>query len=379
MKFKRTFFTKRNNKYIIVFILLGICFVASLSFVQNNHSLYERSIAQLVETNLVASSEVIDRHGNKDILFTQTILAEIKNGEEKGQLIQLVNEYSTSGAYDQQYEVENEVFVTIDEREDGSTYLTGTIEDVKRDKYVLYVAWIFIFILLLVGKKQGLFSLVSLVINAILLSYALDLYLSTYKINLLVISCISVILFTVISLLIVNGFNLKTYAAVVATLLGTFSLLIITYVVMAITEGAGLRYEGMQFFVRPPEMMFMVGVLIGSLGAVMDIAITMSSSIFSLYEKNKKISVQALKTSGLGIGRDIMGTMTNILFFVYISGSIPILILYFMNSVPFGYTISINLSLELARALAGGIGIVLAIPIGLYTSIFFVNRMRAKA
>lgn len=110
----------------------------------------------------------------------------------------------------------------------------------------------------------------------------------------------------------------------------------------------------------------------------MDVAITMSSSIFELYEKNNDISVKALKTSGLDIGKDIMGTMTNILFFAYISGSIPVLILYLKNATPLSYALSINLSLELARALAGGIGIVLAIPIGLYTSIFFVNRKKAK-
>ena len=111
----------------------------------------------------------------------------------------------------------------------------------------------------------------------------------------------------------------------------------------------------------------------------MDIAITMSSSIFGLYEKNNDISVKALRTSGMEIGKDIMGTMTNILFFVYISGSIPMLILYLNNGSPLAFTFTMNLSLEVARALAGGIGIVLAIPISLYTSIFFVNRKRAKS
>ena len=78
------------------------------------------------------------------------------------------------------------------------------------------------------------------------------------------------------------------------------------------------------------------------------------------------------------IGKDIMGTMTNILFFAYISGSIPMLILYFKNASPLGYTLSMNLSLEVARALAGGIGIVLTIPIGLYITIFFINRKKAR-
>jgi len=110
----------------------------------------------------------------------------------------------------------------------------------------------------------------------------------------------------------------------------------------------------------------------------MDVAITMSSSIFGLYEKNNNIPVKALKTSGMEIGKDIMGTMTNILFFAYISGSIPMLILYFKNASALGFTLSLNLSLELARALTGGIGIVLTIPIGLYTSLFFINRKRAR-
>jgi uncharacterized membrane protein len=211
-----------------------------------------------------------------------------------------------------------------------------------------------------------------------LLSYALDVYLHNPDKSLLVICSISVILFTVISLLLVNGFNEKTYAAIVATLLGTFISLLITYLVISLTSGKGLHYEEIQFITRPYKMVFMAGLFIGSLGAVMDVAITMSSSIFSLYEKNNNISVKALKNSGMEIGKDIMGTMTNILFFAYISGSIPMLILYFKNASPLGFTLSMNLSLELARALAGGIGIVLTIPIGLYISIFFVNRKKAR-
>lgn len=130
---------------------------------------------------------------------------------------------------------------------------------------------------------------------------------------------------------------------------------------------------------RPYETVFLAGLFIGSLGAVMDVAITMSASVFELWEKNPRISMDALRTSGMDIGRDIMGTMTSILFFAYISGSIPMLILYFKNASPFGYTLSINLSLELARALSGGIGIVLTIPIGLYISMFFVRKKRAES
>lgn len=370
----KNFFSRK----IFIYIILGLALATSILFVNFNHTYYERPIAKIVEMNTEDPIDIIDMHNNEDRLFTQYLLAELKNGEGKGKLIRLTNEYSSSNAYDQKYNVGNELFVSIDEVVEENSGLTGTIEDVKRDKQVLFVVWIFILILLVVGKKQGLFSIVSLALNAIMLSYALDIYVENENVSLLFICGLCVILFTVTSLLLVNGFNEKTYAAIVATLLGTFISLFITYLVMWGTAENGLRYEEMQYLTRPYRTVFMAGLFIGSLGAVMDVAITMSSSVFELYEKNNDIPMKALKKSGLDIGKDIMGTMTNILFFAYISGSIPVLILYLKNATSLPYAFSINLSLELARALAGGIGIVLAIPIGLYTSIFFVNRKKAK-
>ncbi|WP_026771545.1 MULTISPECIES: YibE/F family protein [Sediminibacillus] len=371
---------KLTYSNVLAVVLFAVLVACSMYFVYHNYSFYDRPIAKVTETNQIDHKEVTAEHGNKDEVFTQEILAEIMNGDKKGQQLRLTNEYSSSATYSQAYREGNDLFVSIDPAsQDDNAELTGTILDVKRDKYILLVAWLFVFILLLVGKKQGLYSVISLAVNAVLISYALDMYIQYANFGLLLMCACSVVLFTLTSLLLVNGFNEKTYAAIAATLLGTLTSLLITYFVMWITAEKGLRYEEMGFLTRPPQVVFMAGILIGSLGAVMDVAITMSSSIFGLYEKNKNIAVKALRTSGMEIGKDIMGTMTNILFFAYISGSIPTMILYLKNEYPVSYTFSMNLSLELARALAGGIGIVLTIPIGLYTAIFFVNRKRAKS
>lgn len=349
----------------------------SLVFVYHNHSFYERPLATITETTVEETTEVTDRHGNEDTLYTQQITAEVLNGEEKGASVSISNEYSSSAAYDHAYTVGNEVFFEFHKKKTDDERLIGSITDLKRDKYLVLIAWVFIITLLLVGKWQGLFASVSLGINIIILSYALDLYVNT-SINLLWISGITVILFTIISLILVNGWNEKTFAAIIATILGTFFALFITYITMWLTSENGLRYEEMQFLTRPYEIVFLAGLFIGSLGAVMDVAISISSALFELYHKDNNISVKALKASGIDIGKDIMGTMTNILFFAYISGSIPTLLLYIKNHSELGYTLSINLSLELARALAGGIGIVITIPIGLYTTLYFIERKRAK-
>ena len=370
--------TNITLKQLIFYTILTICFIGSIVFVYHNYALYERSIAKVVHTSLEEVTDVSDTYQNEDQLFTQSMIAEVKNGKEKGQLIHLTNEYSSSGAYDQPYEVGNDIFVAFDQDKEESTHLTGEIIDVKRDKYIVIVAWVFILTLLIVGKKQGLFASISLAVNIIILSYALDIYVNT-SIHLLWICAVTVVLFTVISLLLVNGLNEKTYAAIIATILGTFLALLITYLAMWVTSENGLHYEEMQFLTRPYHLVFLAGLFIGSLGAVMDVAISISSAMFELYNKNNDISEKALKASGIDIGKDIMGTMTNILFFAYISGSIPMLILYLKNYSPLGFTLSINLSLELARALAGGIGIVITIPIALYTSIFFIQRKRESS
>ena len=368
----------RNRTYIQVslYTLLAFCFFATMVFVFNNHSFYEQPIAKITDVELKDTTETVDMFGNEDVLQTQMIVAELMNGEQKGQYITILNEYSISKAYDNPYKINQEVFVNIDGKSDGT--FTGTINDIKRDKHLAIVAWIFIFILLIVGRRQGLYSILTLGVNAVILSYTLDVYLSRPHWNLVVIAGVSVLFFTVISFLFVNGFNEKTYAAIIATLISTFVLITIAYFVIWLADSQGLRYEEMQFLTRNPEMIFLAGVLIGSLGAVMDVAITMSSSIFGLYEKNNDISIEALKSSAMDIGKDIMGTMTNILFFVYISGSIPTLVLYMKNDIMWGYMFTMNLSLDIARALAGGIGIVLTIPIGMYITIFFINQVRAR-
>lgn len=365
---------KRNM--IIYAILAALC-LCSFLFVFNNARFYDKPIAKVIAVKVVNTEAQQDNLGNKDKLHTQRLTAVMQNSKYKGKKITLDNVHSISQASDQKYRVGNELFVSIDKKSVDKRELTGGITNAKRDYYIVVVAWIFLFVLTIVGKRQGLLSAASLFINAAILAYAIDLNARTNA-NLLIICGIIAVLFTVISLLFSNGWNEKTFAAIIATLIGTALALGITFLIMRLTSENGLYYEEMQFLTRPYRLVFFAGLLIGSLGAVMDVAITMSASIFELYESNHDIPMEALKKSALEIGRDIMGTMTSILFFAYISGAIPSLILYLKNANPLGFTLSMNLSLELTRALAGGIGIVLAIPVGLYTSMIFIKRKKAQ-
>ena len=95
----------------------------------------------------------------------------------------------------------------------------------------------------------------------------------------------------------------------------------------------------------------------------MDVAITISSGMYEVLQRAPHISTERWVLAGRNIGQDIMGTMTNILLFSYLAGSLPMLLLYLKNGNTLTYSISMNWSLEVSRAITGGIGIVLTIPL----------------
>ena len=75
--------------------------------------------------------------------------------------------------------------------------------------------------------------------------------------------------------------------------------------------------------------------------------------------------MKRLWQSGQMVGQDVIGSMTNILLFVYVSGTIPMLLVYFNNGWPLRDAVELHLSLELLRVISGSLGIVLSIPITL--------------
>jgi len=187
-------------------------------------------------------------------------------------------------------------------------------------------------------------------------------------------SIIASILFIIFSIIIVSGRNRKSISAIVGTLAGTFVSMLIAGIVIKINNWSGVHFEEMEFLTQPPETIFFIELMIGTLGAIMDIAISISSAVKELYDKNPNIHKKAIIKSSREIGQDIMGTMANTLVFAYLSGSIPTILLYLRDGVPITYIISINLTLEYMRAIVGSIGIVLSIPITIFTSILILKN-----
>lgn len=361
---------KKNKVFIILYIILTILSIVSVIFTFNNHQFYKETIAKIDSTKEEYISTENITFGYTEEIYMQTIEATILNGNDKGKNITIKNEYHKGEAYDQKYQKNDEIFVSLNKRNDE--IINAHIEGYKRDKYIVILIVSFILVLILVGRLKGFLSLISVIINIIIFYVIINL--NTTGIPLAILSFVGSIIFSIICLTLVSGFNKKTVAAVASSILGVLTTMLISLIVINITKYSGVRFEQMELLTRPYEGIFLSEIILGGLGAIMDISITIASSLKELIDKNNKITIKELKKSGFEIGKDITSTMINVLFFTYICGVLPNLTIYFRNGVNLGSLINEYISLEMTRALTGAIGIVITIPISIFISILIYKR-----
>ena len=193
-------------------------------------------------------------------------------------------------------------------------------------------------------------------------------------INLLFLCILETIIFSILSLVLASGVNKKTLSAIISVIISTLIIVMLLVIVTRLTNYKGINFNEISFLTVPIEDIILPELLIGTVGAIMDVAITISSTVSEIIEKNKKIAEKKLHKSAKEVGKDIMSTMSNVLFFTYLCAGLPIFVLALRNGFTMYNYIATNFSLELTRFLIGSIGIVLTIPISAFVSIKIMKR-----
>ena len=362
---------KEKRKRIISICAVIFLLMAAMVFTYNNYFLYKEDV---VKITAVKNEEVYEKEGlNGEVekYYNQEITAIIKSGEYKGKSITLNNTCSYSRVKDEGYKKGNYLFVSLSGSEDK---LSANILSVKRDMYVMVLICVFILGIVIFAGKKGVLSIISIIMNIIIFTYALNEYVNGKDI--LKLCNLMIILFTMISLILASGINKQTVCAIISTLISVALIFIIYKITKENFEQP--EYMMMEYITNPEHLdhIFMAGVLIGGLGAIMDVAISISVAVNELINKDKNISVKNLISSVKEIGYDIMGTMINVLFFTYMCGTIPMLILKIKNGYKFLSIIKFQIPFEIIRFLVGAIGIVVTIPISGFIAITILNKRR---
>ena len=317
-------------------------------------------------------TEIIEEDLNKDPILDgveigyQKVIAKVTEGQYKDNTYEIKN--NISRLYNYKVEEGTKVVLILYKQNNGN--MIWDVYGYDRSSMIYVLAGIFIIVVIIIGGVKGIKSLVSLMFTLVTVIF-LMLPLMFRGVEPMLAAVVSATLSIIVTLSLVSGINKKTVTAIIGTISGVVISGIIAYIFGELTHSSGMTMNDTESLIYIAEgtnlkvkgIMF-AGILIASLGAVMDVAMSISSSLFEIYEVNKNIKQIDLFKSSMNIGKDIIGTMTNTLILAFAGGSITTLILIFAANMPYNKFINLEvLAIEIIQGLAGRIGIVLSVPI----------------
>ncbi|ARD48249.1 YibE/F [Sporosarcina sp. P37] len=250
---------------------------------------------------------------------------------------------------------------------------------------LVWLAVILLVLMVWVGGKSGARSFFSLFLNFGVVFFTMFFMLDANA-NPILITFIASIVIGCISLFYINEVNSKTMIAFISTMI-TISILLFFIVIVSqklMIQGFGEEEEeaiaGLSLYIGVDFVKIGASVIIMStIGAIMDVAISIASSMHEIFKRSPALTKRELFASGVGIGRDILGTDTNTLFFAFFGGYLALLIWFKDLKYSIGDIVNSKIfSSEMILILCAGMGIALVIPIASWISAYFLVRTREK-
>lgn len=351
----------KKNQLILIFILLFSLWTSTVFAEDFPEPLSEKA-------KVLQAGQAQNDDGNLYGEFQmQKVKIEILSGEHKGDILDVENNLSDNEAYNIFVKKGDNVVVMIEEHEDG---YDAYIADYYRSDYTLFLMILAAVLVLIIGKSKGLKAVISLGLTIVAIIYILLPQILKGR-DPVYISILISIAITVITIFLVGGVNNKSISAILGTIIGVVIAGVISYIVGTKAHLTGLSAEEATMLLYIPQKvtfdfrnLLFAGIILGSLGAVMDVGMSISSSIEEIYNANPELGVKELFKSGMNVGKDIMGTMINTLILAYAGTSIPILLVFMAYETSFTKIFNLDIiATEIVRSLSGSIGLILTIPV----------------
>ena len=297
----------------------------------------------------------------------QLLLVEITTGQYAGDTLQVYN--YASPLYGAPLKVGDGCTLIISTYEIGD--VSATVYEYNRTAPLIIVVGLFLLVTVLVGGRTGAKSLVGLVFTVAgvfwLLFPALmkgaPTLLSTF------LTCVYV---AAVSFVILGGVQKKTACALLGTVAGMALALVFALIAQGLLRINGLRSADVEPLLQLRQTgtpiglrgLLAAGVILSALGAVMDVAMSLSSALSEVHAADPALDAKALFRSGMNIGRDMVGTMTNTLILAFLGGGLVLaLYIYTLGLSAHQLISSAYLAIEVMTAVASSIGVILSVPI----------------
>ncbi len=319
--------------------------------------------------------------GIKEI--SQQVSLKINNGEFKGKTITVDHMASSMMGGSMVLKPGDRVVLFVDanpslaESPDGSPIFN--ISDYVRDTPIYWLIFFYALLLLILGGMKGVKALASLIVTIGLIFFVL-FPLTLWGFNPLLVSVFISAIVSLIVFRLVAGTGAKSTSAAIGTIAGVAIAGLLAFIVGKMIHLTGMSSEEARILLYSMDVkinyqgLLFGSILIGALGAVMDVGMSIASAVAEVHKVHPEVNLPNLFKAGMNVGRDVMGTMSNTLILAYTGSSLPLLLLLVANKISFFNIINTELiAVEVVRALAGSIGLVLCIPITAYVSAFLFS------
>ena len=362
---------KSRIQYGILIVGLAIFFIVAYWLNQPMEGEVPTAASKVIFAKAHVSS-ILSDEASPDVwteglrIGTQEVVLTLDSGEHKG--VDLIA-YNFMGAYNNiDLKKNSKVIVRIDHDEFNNPYITSIT---SHDRSVIVIGLVTLFVVLMVifGGKKGFSALLGLSFTIFSIWFFL-IPLIKRGFPVIPAAILLVSITTFVSLIFLNGFSKKTMGAAVGCIGGVTIAGVIAYFAGEISPINGFNMSGAEELVlRSGDQvkisgLLVSGILISALGAIMDVALMITSAISELHTMNPKAKKSELFKSGLNIGQDAMGTMANTLILAFAGASLNMLVLFRIFDYPHLQIMNSDLmTLEIIQGISGSIGIVLTVPL----------------
>ncbi len=247
------------------------------------------------------------------------------------------------------------------------------IDHYRMGKEFLLIA-IFVILLILFAGKTGVRALLSFAVTILMIwKVLIPGYLNGN--NPIIMGFIITLALTIIVITMVYGFDRRALSAILGALLGTITtgILGIFFTNIFQIHGAIMAYSESLLYSGYAHLnltqIYMASIFIGATGAVIDLAVDITSAIYEVVDKKPDISWKEATLSGIRVGRAAMGTMTTTLLLAYSGGYIALLMVFMAQGTPISNILNYKyVSSQILDTIAGSIGLVTVAPFTALTS-----------
>ncbi|MCR5656338.1 MAG: YibE/F family protein [Butyrivibrio sp.] len=381
---------KPNNNILVkatILVVFTLLLAVTVFLVNKERPRYSATDTTGVEYEKAVVLEVLEDNTAVDdttenVLRGSTELSvKILTGRYKGNIVNVTNYFSA--LYSVDVKKGDTLCLRIDTVGDGEC--NYSVYNYNRVPLIIGLVIVFFAALAIIGGFQGIKAFVGL-IYTVLCIFGIILPLALKGVPTIPLTCGIILITSMVCFYLIGGISKKTISAALGCFMGVVLAALLGHIAAAIggisifqtdeAEALLLLKSNTSIQLRG---LFISGILIGSMGAVMDIAMSIASALEEVHTLNPERDMKQLFSSGINIGRDAMGTMANTLVLAYVGSALNMCVLIYSYGIGWRQLLCTDfVAIEVIRAIAGSIGIICCVPLVSAISAFLYTKKGTK-